>query len=157
MTCTDAQVRLMMRERRKGRTQEQAAAKANINSRKTVAKYEKAGKLPSELKKPRSYRTRKDPFEEDWPEVEQMLETAPELEATALFDWLCRQKADKYQEGQLRTFQRRVSEWRALNLEKAAVLILAGRCPRLERAPRKMTRARTGNTARRFFQFQHCR
>ena len=98
------------------------AAKANINSRKTVAKYEQGGKLPSELKKPRSYRTRKDPFEEDWPEVEQMLETAPELEARALFDWLCREKAGKYQAGQLRTFQRRVSEWRALNQEKRAVL-----------------------------------
>ena len=81
MTCTDAQVRLIMRERRKGRTQAQAAAKANINSRKTAAKYEKAGKLPSELKKSRDYRTRKDPFETDWAEVEQMLETAPELEA----------------------------------------------------------------------------
>lgn len=111
-----------MRERRKGRTQEQAAAKANINSRKTVAKYEQAGRLPSELKKPRSYRTRKDPFEEDWPEVEQMLAAAPELEARALFDWLCQQKSDKYQEGQLRTFQRRVSEWRALNQEQVAVL-----------------------------------
>ena len=87
MTCTDAQVRLIMRERRKGRTQEQAAAKANINSRKTVAKYEQAGKLPSELKKARDYRTRKDPFEKDWAEVEQMLVAAPELEATALLDF----------------------------------------------------------------------
>jgi transposase InsO family protein len=113
----------MMRERRKGRSQEQAAAKANVNSRKTVAKYEQAGKLPSELKKPRIYRTRKDPFEEDWPEVEQMLAAAPELEATALFEWLCRdQRPGKYQEGQLRTFQRRVSEWRALNQEQVAVL-----------------------------------
>jgi len=122
MTCTDAQVRLIMRERRKGRTQEQAAAKANINSRKTVAKYEKAEKLPSELKKPRSYRTRKDPFEKDWAEVEQMLVTAPELEAAALFEWLCRLRPGNYQEGQLRTFQRRVSEWRGLNQEKVAVL-----------------------------------
>ena len=80
MTCTDAQVRLMMRERKKGRSQEQAAAKANINSRKTVTKYEQAGRLPSELKKTRTYRTRKDPFEEDWPEIEQMLAAAPELE-----------------------------------------------------------------------------
>ena len=73
MTATDAQVRIIMRERQKGRTQEQAAAKANISSRKTVAKYEQARKLPSELRTPRTYRTRKDPFEKDWPEVEQML------------------------------------------------------------------------------------
>ncbi len=40
MTATDAQVRILMRERKKGRTQEQAAAKANLKSRKTVAKYD---------------------------------------------------------------------------------------------------------------------
>ncbi len=122
MTCTDAQVRLVMRERRKGRTQEQAAAKANINSRKTVAKYERLGQLPSELKKPRQYRTRADPFAEDWPEIEQMLETAPELEAKSLFEWLQEKEPDKYQEGQLRSFQRRVADWRALNQDKVAVL-----------------------------------
>ena len=36
MTCTDAQVRLIMRERSQGRSQEQAAVKANLKSRKTV-------------------------------------------------------------------------------------------------------------------------
>jgi hypothetical protein len=114
MTATDAQVRIIMRERQNGRTQEQAAAKANLRSRKTVRKYECLGKLPSELKKPRTYRTRSDPFEGDWPEVEGMLEDSPELEAKTLFDWLCEQHPGVYQEGQLRTFQRRVSTWRAL-------------------------------------------
>ena len=109
MTATDAQVRIIMRERSQGKTQEQAAAKANVKSRKTVRKYEGLGKLPSELKKPRDYRTRQDPFDEDWREVEQMLKDASELEAKALFAWLCEQKPGKYQEGQLRTFQRRVS------------------------------------------------
>ncbi len=52
MTATDAQVRLLMKERNQGKTQEQAAVKANLRSRKTVAKYEKQGKLPSELKAP---------------------------------------------------------------------------------------------------------
>lgn len=70
MTCTHAQVRLMMRERSKGRSQEQAAVKANLKSRKTVAKYERLGQLPSELKQARGYRTRRDPFSEDWPAVE---------------------------------------------------------------------------------------
>jgi len=115
MTATDAQVRIIMRERSAGKTQEQAAAKADINSRKTVRKYERLGKLPSELKKPREYRTRSDPFEDDWAEAERMLEKAPELEAKTLFEWLCEQHTEKYQEGQLRTFQRRVSTWRALN------------------------------------------
>jgi len=122
VTATDAQVRVMMRERRKGRTQEQAAASANLRSRKTVAKYERQGKLPSELKKPRQYRTRPDPFEEDWPEVVGMLEGAPGLEAKAFFEWLCERHPGRYQPGQIRTFQRRVAGWRALNQEQVAIL-----------------------------------
>ena len=111
-----------MRERQKGRTQEQAAVKANLKSRKTVARYERLGKLPSELKQPRQYRTRADPFAEDWLEVEQMLNAAPELEAKSLFEWLSEQHPGKYQEGQLRTLQRRVADWRVLNQDKVAVL-----------------------------------
>jgi len=111
-----------MRERQKGRTQEQAAVKANVSSRKTMARYEQLGQLPSELKQPRQYRTRPDPFAEDWVQVEAMLSAAPELEAKTLFAWLCEQHPSKYQEGQLRTLQRRVSDWRALNQEKVAVL-----------------------------------
>jgi transposase InsO family protein len=122
MTSTDVQVRLVMRERSKGRTQEQAAVKANLKSRKTVAKYEQMGQIPSELKRERTYRTRPDPFAADWPEVERMLEDAPELEAKTLFEWLCGKKPGQYQEGQLRTLQRRVGEWRALNQEQVAVL-----------------------------------
>jgi len=118
MTATDAQVRIIMRERSQGKTQEQAGAKANINSRKTVRKYEQLGKLPSEVKKPREYRTRRDPFEEDWVEVEGLLKKAPELEAKTLFDWLSEKYPSRYQEGQLRTFQRRVSVWRVLNGSK---------------------------------------
>jgi len=122
MTATDAQVRKMMRERRKGRTQEQAAASANLRSRKTVGKYERLGQLPSALQEPRRYRTRADPFAADWPRVEQMLEAAPTLEAKALFEWLDAQDPGRYQEGQLRTFQRRVETWRALHLDQVAVL-----------------------------------
>ncbi len=122
MTATDAQVRIIMREREKERTQEQAAASANLKSRKTVAKYERLGKLPSELRQPRRYRTRLDPFAQDWSIVESMLETTPNLEAKVLFDWLCEQHADRYQPGQLRTFQRRVATWRALHQPQVAIL-----------------------------------
>jgi hypothetical protein len=60
----DAQVRLMMQERSKGRTQQQAAVKANLKSRKTVANAlrEQLGHLPSQGKQRRSYRTRANPF-----------------------------------------------------------------------------------------------
>jgi hypothetical protein len=80
-----------------------------------VRKYERLGKLPSELKKAREYRTRRDPFEEHWPEAAAMLADLPEVEAKTLFEWLCEQHPGQYQEGQLRTFQRRVSAWRALH------------------------------------------
>ena len=122
MTATDAQIRIIMRERNQGKTQEQAGAKANISSRKTVRKYEQLGKLPSELKKPRTYRTRKDSLAEDWSTIEKQLENAPEIEAKTLFDWMCEQNPEKYQEGQLRTFQRRVSNWKALNTEQLLCL-----------------------------------
>src|SRR5512135_960990 len=102
MTATDAQVRIMMRERQKGKTQEQAAASANLRSRKTVAKYEGLKHLPSELKQRRQYRTRRDPFAEHWPEVQALLDGAPELEAKALFEWLCEQHPGCYADGQVR-------------------------------------------------------
>ena len=122
MTSTDAQVRLLMKERTKGRSQEQAAVKANLKSRKTVVKYEGLSQLPSELKKARQYRTRADPFAADWPEIEQLLETAPELQAKTLFEWLNEKAPGKYQAGQLRSLQRRVADWRALHQAKVAVL-----------------------------------
>ena len=62
MTATDAQVRIIMGGRNNGHKQEQAAAKANLSSCKTVGKYERLGRLPSELKQMRTYRTRADPF-----------------------------------------------------------------------------------------------
>ena len=122
MTATDVQVRIMMRERQKGRTQEQAAASANVRSRKTVAKYEKLGGLPSELKQARRHRTRPDPFAEDWSTIEKMLEEAPGLEAKAVFEWLCERHPGRYRPGQLRTFQRHIATWRALHQKQVAIL-----------------------------------
>lgn len=82
-------------------------------SRNTGSKYLRAGKLPSELKKPRTWRTRRDPFDEVWSEIAGRLEDAPELEAKALFEDLCSRYPDRYHPGQLRTFQRRLKQWRA--------------------------------------------
>jgi len=82
---------------------------------KTARKYLQAGKLPSEMKTAHTWRTRPDPFEEDWPRCAEMLADAPDLDAKFLFEWLCEQNPGQYQEGQLRTFQRRVGDWRALH------------------------------------------
>lgn len=109
---TDAQVRKLMEELGKGATREVAGLRAGL-SRNTAGKYASLGKLPSELKEPRTWRTREDPFAEAWPEVERMLSDAPELEAKALFEYLLGGCPGRYQPGQLRTFQRRVQQWRA--------------------------------------------
>ena len=69
----DAEVRVMKRERTKGKTQEQAAARAGMSAR-TARRYEHLGRLPSELKQPRRYRTRPNPFAEDWAWVTTQLE-----------------------------------------------------------------------------------
>ncbi len=95
-----------------GETIGKAALKAGMH-RNTASKYLELGKLPSEQQQPRSWRTRKDPFEADWPEIVSRLEAAPELEAKSLFEDLLARKWDLYHPGQLRTFQRHVSDWRA--------------------------------------------
>jgi hypothetical protein len=122
MTCTDAQVRQIMKERAEGKTQQQAAVKANVKSRKTVWRYERLARLPSELKRPRTWRTRRDPFAEEWPQLEAMLAASPELEAKALFEWLSMQHPGKYKAGQVRTLQRRVAAWRTLHGGQVATL-----------------------------------
>jgi hypothetical protein len=89
-----------------------AAMRAGLD-RKTAGKYVRGGKLPSELRKPHTWRTREDPFAEDWPALVAMLEEAPELGATTLFDHLLGQKPEAYTAGQLRTLQRHIRRWRA--------------------------------------------
>ncbi len=81
----------------------------------TARKYINAKKLPSELKKAHTWRTRNDPFEEDWKlQVLPFLENNTGLEAKTLFEYLQRKFPGKYQDGQLRTLQRRLKTWKAL-------------------------------------------
>ncbi len=112
MTTTDVQVRKLMEEHQKHGHVGTAALRAGMH-RNTASKYLKAGKLPSSMRKLRDWRTRPDPFAEDWAEIAARLEDAPELEAKALFEDLLERQPERYQEGQLRTFQRRVQQWRA--------------------------------------------
>ena len=109
---TDQQVRRLFRLMHTENTLATAAAKAGIDE-KTARKYRREGKLPSELKTPQTWRTRKDPFEEVWAEVLPLLQTNPGLQAKTLFEHLQRQYPGRFADGQLRTFQRRVKYWRA--------------------------------------------
>lgn len=87
----DAQVRKLMSEMSKHGQVGLAALRAGMH-RNTGRRYLGADRLPSELKSPRAWRTRPDPFAEDWEEVAARLEEAPELEAKALFEDLMQRR-----------------------------------------------------------------
>jgi hypothetical protein len=61
---------------------------------------------------PRTWRTRRDPFEEVWPEILLWLQADPDATAKLLMERLQQTYPGRYLEGQLRTLQRRVREWR---------------------------------------------
>ena len=90
-----------------------AAMKAGMDE-KTARKYRKSGKLPSELDTTHGWRTRKDPFEDVWNEIRAMLEINAGLEAKTIFEELQRRNPGRFADGQLRTLQRRIKVWRAL-------------------------------------------
>lgn len=110
---TDQQYWRLMKLRRTEKTLAQAAAKAGMDE-KTARKYLRLGKPPSQLRKGRGYRTRKDNFAGVWRELEELLEREPGLEALTLMEHLCRQYPGQFQMSQLRTLQRQVKRWRAL-------------------------------------------
>lgn len=113
MVVSDRQVLKLMAELSKNTPKGIAALRAGMD-RGTGRKYAKLGELPSARPAPeRQYRTRPDPFAQDWAQLAQMLVDAPELEAKTLFEYLQMTQAGRYEPGQLRTLQRHVERWRA--------------------------------------------
>jgi len=110
---TDKQVRILMKALRTEKTKATAAAKAGMDER-TARKYERSGKLPSEVKIDHNWRNREDSFAEIWPDIQTQLGINPGLEAKTIFDHIQRKYPGKHKDGQLRTLQRRIKVWRAL-------------------------------------------
>jgi hypothetical protein len=113
---TDEQVKLFRKKWMKGKNQEAAAAAAGIPLR--TAQRWTAGPLPSETKAQRDYRTRPDPFAEVWDaEVVPLLEADKErkLHARTVLAELRRLHPGEYSRKVLRTLQRRIRDWRALD------------------------------------------
>ena len=99
-----------------GESQEAAAAAAGMSVR--TARHWQRGPLPSQKGGSRGWRTRSDPFGEVWAEeIEPLLQRDPSgaLQATTLLEWLQEHHADRFSQSQLRTLQRRLRDWRALN------------------------------------------
>ncbi len=109
---TNKQVRRLLMCINQGNTRSLAAAKSGMDE-KTARKYLKSGQLPSEVKNPRTWRTRQSPFEEVKDEITKYLEN-PGIEAKTIFFDLQRRYPGHFQDGQLRTLQRHVKTWRAL-------------------------------------------
>src|SRR5580704_12322198 len=113
---TDAQVRLLRQKIMAKKKQLAAAAAAGMSVRS--ARTWQRGALPSETKKPRTWRTRIDPFTDVWKsEIVPLLESDAEgvLQATTIIDVLEQRDPGRFGIGQLRSLQRRVRDWRALN------------------------------------------
>lgn len=66
----------------------------------------------------RDYRTRKDPFDGVWTEILSWLEKEPDATGQSLFARLQEAHPGKFSEGQVRTLQRRVRQWRHIMAKK---------------------------------------
>ena len=115
VVVTRTQLARLVIERNQGRTIGMCAMKAGM-SRKTAGKYLSQDNVLEQRRVPHTWKTRKDPLTEIWPKAQEMLQDAPELEAKALFEHLMAGVPPaKVEEKHLRTFQRRVRDWRLVN------------------------------------------
>lgn len=103
-----------MSAKNEGHIQLTAAAKAGISER-SGRRIEKEEITPG-VKTKRPWRTRKDSFAGVWEsEIVAVLEQNFELQPLTLFEYLNGKYPGKFQRSTLRTFQRRVKKWKALN------------------------------------------
>jgi hypothetical protein len=112
---TDKQVQLLRLKMAQTKTIEAAAMAAGMSARS--AHNWKTGPLPSQAKKPRHWRTRVDPFDGVWDaDIVPLLERgdAGALEATTVLGELRKRHGERFDESYLRTLQRRIRDWRAL-------------------------------------------
>ena len=100
---------------------QQAAADRTAMAVNTARKYRRSGRLPSQCRPEHTWRTRDDPFDDAWEGIRERLESEPRLQARTLFDVLQREHPGRFADGQLRTLQRRIRQWRCLSGPPAQV------------------------------------
>lgn len=103
------ELRIMVND---GKTVLIAAMKTGMSTN-TAKKYLESSIPPSQMQTQHTWRTREDPFEDVWDDVVEKLQIFHKLEAKTIFNYLQLQFPGKYQDGQLRTLQRKVKIWRA--------------------------------------------
>jgi len=82
---------------------------------KTAARYIDESVPIRKDKEPRTYRTRKDPIEPFWPEIEAMLINDKLLKPYAIFEFLRDKHKDVFPATYQRSLERRISQWRIDN------------------------------------------
>jgi len=105
------QIKVYKSARNNGKTQKTAAAMAGISER-SGRRIEK-DELQSGGNQKRYWRTHPDFFLEVWEHtIVPLLKENPSLKAVALFKYLQKEFPGQYADSKLRTFQRRVRQWK---------------------------------------------
>jgi hypothetical protein len=129
------QAKLYMRYRKTANLSQAAAAAKTGISERSGRKIEKEQHHTNKPKAPRAYKTRSSPLDKVWAnELEPMLQQSPELQAKTLFIHLQRTHLDDknlpvYTHSVLRTLQRYVSKWKALNGKAKAIMFPQNHIP----------------------------
>jgi hypothetical protein len=71
-------------------------------------------RFPGSGEKIRNWRTREDPFADEWATIKRQLEDSPGLDAKTIFQALRREHPGRFNDGQLRSLQRKVRQWRGV-------------------------------------------
>jgi len=125
---TPQQVRIYMTARNEGKTQVISSAKAGISERsgRRIETFEvNIGDKPE-----RHWRTHEDSFSDVWDsEIVPKLEDNFDLQPLTLFEFLNKKYPGKYPNSKLRTFQRRIKSWKALNGPGKEVMFLQKKIP----------------------------
>jgi len=125
---TKQQVKLYMKHKEdENITQGICAAKSGFSER-SARTIDKGLHHTQTLYEPRSYKTRKSPIDEIWDtDLEPMLQANPDLQPTTLLIYLRRTYLDGdkpiYTDSCLRTLQRKVSKWKAINAKPKDIMI----------------------------------
>ncbi len=110
---TDKQARRLFMLNDQGMSIEKAALKTGM-SENSARKYLKIKKLPTQTKKQRNYNTRENPFIDVWEEIKQLIINNKRIQAKTIIKYLKKVYPGKFKDNQLRTLQRKIKEWKAL-------------------------------------------
>ena len=128
--ATEQQARLYLQFRSQQLTQLAASAKAGLTLRTAQRIESSPNSYLMKQPKKRNYKTRPDPFESVWqPQVVPMLMKSNGLDAITILRFLQQEHPGQFPDRQLRTLQRRIKRWRALEGPEQEVMFQQVKTP----------------------------